>query len=995
MSSHRSRRESTDAGFTLVELVIAIVLSSIVAGVTVAVLITSMNVVNSTNDVSRDATDAGLVAAFLYRDAQAAGGTDPVTLAEVVGLGVSVTDWGDCKQDGELVVRFSSIDRGVDSVDRPMTVTWARLADGTLMRRACQDGAVVDAALGEHVASATITCLPGPDCDADTTAVELVITGSAARSATSITLSARLRPDHASLRPVAGRSGPLLLLGDPGKKPGCPELVLAGAQTVVLGDVLVDAACADQSIVGDLTTLAPTGQVITGASLGDPYASIVPSPPSCTPGTAAAVTGTTVYAGAVSFRGRTTLRPGRHVFCQGVTVEDGAVVEGTDVFIQVVSGDVVVASGATLDLTAPTTGAYAGLLLSTAGTSLRFAGGAGPDVLRGVVHAPSASVEVGSDASVSFGALVTAQLVVSGSGAARLGMPIPTITMQPAALAAGQVGVQYTSTALVADGATGPYTWRVTGLPAGLSLTTGGLLTGTPTASGTSIVTFTATDATGLAAAFDRSIAVNPAPSITSPASLPSGQVGAAYATTTVTASGGTTPYTFSATGLPAGLSISAAGLISGSPTTAGSSAITVRVTDALGAVATRSYQVSVMAGVAIASPASLPNGTVGTAYTSTAVTASGGTAPYVFSASGLPAGLSISSVGVISGTPTTTATYAVTVQATDGAGASASRSYNVVVSAAPSMASANPFASARGFQVFVEGSGLLATREIDGAVAIGGDLSFRNHQKVASKETSPITVHPGGLPLGLLVGGRVDLEASGSGSELTVDNGWLAVGNADRQGFLSFSHDLHVVPAGVTDASSTPRLISEDKQGDAETGSAVRPGAFDFTSAFGSLRATSARIGQLTPSTCSAIASPKVTEAFGNHTITLTKNRVNVWNVQVADLEQIKNLDGSMTPQAGTELVINVLDSGAVTLPVRYWELLRHRNSHTAVVWNFPNASSVTITQSFVGSLLAPGAAVTMYDVDVTGDVVAKSLDFRPWSTKLARFTAQIPCTG
>ena len=60
-----------DAGFTLVELLIALVLSGIIAGVIVAAMATSLNVASATTKLVADSTDAGLISAFLYRDAQA------------------------------------------------------------------------------------------------------------------------------------------------------------------------------------------------------------------------------------------------------------------------------------------------------------------------------------------------------------------------------------------------------------------------------------------------------------------------------------------------------------------------------------------------------------------------------------------------------------------------------------------------------------------------------------------------------------------------------------------------------------------------------------------------------------------------------------------------------------------------------------------------------------------------------------------------------------
>lgn len=89
-------------------------------------------------------------------------------------------------------------------------------------------------------------------------------------------------------------------------------------------------------------------------------------------------------------------------------------------------------------------------------------------------------------------------------------------------------------------------------------------------------------------------------PAITlAPATLPNGTEGVAY-NQTVTAVGGTAPYTFSVTGgaLPAGLGLSAAGVLSGTPTTSGASAFSARATDANACFAEIVYTMSVTAAV-------------------------------------------------------------------------------------------------------------------------------------------------------------------------------------------------------------------------------------------------------------------------------------------------------------------------------------------------------------------------------------------------------------
>jgi hypothetical protein len=78
----------------------------------------------------------------------------------------------------------------------------------------------------------------------------------------------------------------------------------------------------------------------------------------------------------------------------------------------------------------------------------------------------------------------------------------------------------------------------------------------------------------------------------------------------------------------------------------------------------------------------SLPDGVVFTPY-SASITATGGTTPYSWTATGLPTGLTINSTtGVVSGTPTAVGSYATTVTAADSAGKTASASSTIVISA-------------------------------------------------------------------------------------------------------------------------------------------------------------------------------------------------------------------------------------------------------------------------------------------------------------------------
>lgn len=95
-----------------------------------------------------------------------------------------------------------------------------------------------------------------------------------------------------------------------------------------------------------------------------------------------------------------------------------------------------------------------------------------------------------------------------------------------------------------------------------------------------------------------------PAP-LTLSGSLPSGTIGAPYSAT-LTASGGAAPYAWADGGLPAGLQ-QAAGTISGTPTSAGSFTVAVKVTDSAGAVASRNYSLQIGAAASCTRPQGAP----------------------------------------------------------------------------------------------------------------------------------------------------------------------------------------------------------------------------------------------------------------------------------------------------------------------------------------------------------------------------------------------------
>jgi len=301
----------------------------------------------------------------------------------------------------------------------------------------------------------------------------------------------------------------------------------------------------------------------------------------------------------------------------------------------------------------------------------------------------------------------------------------PIITLSPATLPAGVVGTPYNQT-VSASGGTAPYTYAVSSgaLPTGLDpLNTGGpgAITGTPTTAGTFIFTITATDANGCSGSQLYSIviaATAPCPPITlSPLALPSGRVGVAY-NQTVSASGGTAPYTFTVTAgsLPPGLpafTLTSSGpssaLLSGTPNTADIFNFTITATDSLGCLGSLAYSISIAScPIITVTPATLPAGVVGNPYSQT-VSASGGTGSYTYAVSSgaLPTGLSLNTgTGAITGTLTAAGVFSFIITATDANGCTDLLGYTMTIAVA---ATAVPTLSEWGMIIFMVLVGLMS----------------------------------------------------------------------------------------------------------------------------------------------------------------------------------------------------------------------------------------------------------------------------------------------
>ncbi len=267
------------------------------------------------------------------------------------------------------------------------------------------------------------------------------------------------------------------------------------------------------------------------------------------------------------------------------------------------------------------------------------------------------------------------------------GTTTPSIlTITTTSLPAGTVGAAYDGS-VAASGGTTPYTYTASGLPGNLSINSStGVISGTPAQSstGTASATIKVTDSSqpsSQSATTSLSITIspaNPAPLAITTTSLPGGTATLPYPSTTLQAAGGVPPYTWalaSGSSLPAGLSLSTAGVLSGTPAAASSGPLTFVVTDSFTTPHTAQASLTLTisgggggGGGLTLTTTSLPAATVNTTYATT-LAATGGVAPYTFTlanSTALPAGLTLSAAGVISGTPTTAGSTPFSVTVTD-----------------------------------------------------------------------------------------------------------------------------------------------------------------------------------------------------------------------------------------------------------------------------------------------------------------------------------------
>ncbi len=239
----------------------------------------------------------------------------------------------------------------------------------------------------------------------------------------------------------------------------------------------------------------------------------------------------------------------------------------------------------------------------------------------------------------------------------------------------------------------------------------GGLISGTPTAAGTYSVTISATNANGTGTA-TLTLTINPPPPVITSPGTATGTVGVAFSYQ-ITATNN--PTSFNATGLPGGLTVNTTtGLISGTPTTAGTYPVTISASNS-GGTGTATLVITINTPPPVITSPGTATGTVGVAF-SYQITATNN--PTIYGASSLPPGLTVNTAtGLISGTPTTAGTYPVTITATNSRGTGTSTLVITINNPVPTVTSISPTCATAGgpqFTLTVNGTKFVSASTVN-----------------------------------------------------------------------------------------------------------------------------------------------------------------------------------------------------------------------------------------------------------------------------------------
>ena len=298
----------------------------------------------------------------------------------------------------------------------------------------------------------------------------------------------------------------------------------------------------------------------------------------------------------------------------------------------------------------------------------------------------SASDAAGSASLPAFSITVTPAATTSSGSSSKL--QIITSSLPNAS-----VGSAYSATLAASGGSGSGYAWNIVSDAPNNGLwqyiTPSGTVSGTPQAAETETVTYQVADSTGDTAqtTLTLTVAASGSLSIVSPSSLP-GAVNGGYYAYQMLARGGHPPYRWSSSNAAQPCNVTYDGWIECSPTSTGPLSIAVTVTDSADNSVSQTENISIGSTLTLAGvdPTDriihLPPAIVGNYYRAQLNAYGGSGTGYGYTATGgLPSWATLSSSGVVSGTPSTSGNVAINLKATDSSSDSATASALINVS--------------------------------------------------------------------------------------------------------------------------------------------------------------------------------------------------------------------------------------------------------------------------------------------------------------------------
>lgn len=297
-----------------------------------------------------------------------------------------------------------------------------------------------------------------------------------------------------------------------------------------------------------------------------------------------------------------------------------------------------------------------------------------------------------------------------------------------------------------------------------------------------------------------------------------------------------------------------------------------------------------------------------------------------------------------------------------------------------------DPLVGNKGFLVLVEQDADLIAHEIEGTVAIGGNLRFGNGFTTLTQSTEPFTVPGDAAPTALIVNGRVDLAGSAAGGQFRVTGGgYMKIG--DLTGVVVKDADNNNAPTltrlvPINDYTATPNLEVAIHQDAVSVGPTV---PLDVAGLFPTYRTISSEMALACPNNVVLrdSAGNPLTKPYAPDThafLTLTPGQTNILNITAADLNNLAEITFTNQPSASMPLIVNVDTTGVGGNFAWDSPNLAGVGSGQApyMLWNFPDATALQHVggDSLEGTLYAPRADfVDLNPTNIEGAVVVKSM--------------------